>query len=92
MVLEAALALSPEERAKPMSASDESIAKMLTTLISLMPSGMRGSPTPAIRRRLTTGSPRSVSSLLNGLACRLSSRNDGRPDGTIVENYASGCE
>jgi uncharacterized damage-inducible protein DinB len=51
-VLEAALALPPEDRAKPMSVSHESIANTLAlTSISETQSGFRGLPTPAIRCR-----------------------------------------
>lgn len=63
-VMKTVLALSPEDRAKPMGVSHESIAK---TLISTSPmrSGIPVSPTPAIPCHLTTLLPRSISSLKN---------------------------
>jgi uncharacterized damage-inducible protein DinB len=60
-VLEAALALSPEDRVKPMSVSHEASRKRSVTSISATPSGIPGSPTPAIRCHPTMRFPPSIS-------------------------------
>ena len=67
-VLEAALALSPEDRAKPMNVSHESVAKTLTHIYFGDAICIRASPTATIPCHLTMRSPRSISLWKNGLA------------------------